>query len=283
MNSNLCESAPGTSSVEKACDRVHVWKVCLNKVVDDSLLKSYVGILSAGELAKQQRFVFAKDKHRYLVTRALVRIALSRFAEIDPAEWCFIDNGYGRPMLHPCHVGVRSLSFSVSHSGEWVVMALGQDIEIGIDIEDLRANAPLQLAESYFAKTEALELRRLQTEERHFRFFELWTLKESYTKARGLGLSIPLQSISFDLRKPGDVAFDCELACDRNPKDWCFLVSPVDKDHVVSLCFRANPARDVDIVWHYSIPLQGEFRVNPPILRRTPQKTGAMVRSKPLM
>ena len=80
--------------------------MCLNKVIEDFLLNNYVRILSAEELAKQQRFVFAKDQHRYLVTRALVRIALSRFAALDPSEWCFIDNGYGRPLLHPCHVGV---------------------------------------------------------------------------------------------------------------------------------------------------------------------------------
>ena len=64
-------------------------------------------------------------------------------------------------------------------------MALGRDIEIGIDIEDLRTNAPLEIVDGYFAKAEAFELSQLRTEEQHLRFFELWTLKESYIKARG--------------------------------------------------------------------------------------------------
>jgi 4'-phosphopantetheinyl transferase len=248
---------------------LHVWQVNLTDICDADLLQRYADILSSEEHARRQRLVFAKDRHRDLVTRALVRTTLSRFAQVDPRDWLFGNNGYGRPTLDPSH---SSLCFNIAHSGNWVVMAVGHDIEIGVDIEYCRRPAPLEFADFYFAKSEASDLGQLSANERPLRFFELWTLKESYIKARGLGLSIPLNSFAFDLRKPGSIALDCQAECDRNPEDWRFLLSRSDACHLLALCFRAPATRHVDVVWRNAIPLQRETALEPTILRRTPTK-----------
>src|ERR1700681_2955866 len=109
---------------------LHVWQVRLTDVSDQASLRRYASILSPQEHARRQRFVLAKDRHRDLVTRVLVRTTLSRFVKVAPGDWRFGDNGYGRPTLDPCPAGADSLSFNIAHSGDWVVMAIGHGIEI---------------------------------------------------------------------------------------------------------------------------------------------------------
>ncbi len=251
-------------------DLIHVWQVKLSEITDAFLLQRYAAIISPEEQVRRQRFAFAKDRHRDLVTRALVRTTLSRFSTTNPQDWRFVDNGYGRPSLDPRHACAGSLRFNVAHSGDWLVMAVGHNIEIGVDIEACDAKAPLDLANHYFAKCEALALSRLAGKEQHCRFFELWTLKESYMKARGLGLSLALDSFAFDLSKPGLAALAYAPACDRNPKDWRFMLTRADDNHPLSLCFRAEAGRSVKVLWRKSIPLRSETSIAPVILRRSP-------------
>jgi 4'-phosphopantetheinyl transferase len=271
MNADRCKmSSSKTWLPETAPGLLYVWLVKLTEIAEKPLLQRYADLLSLQERGRWQRFVFAKDRHRDLVTRALVRTTLSRFSSVEPPDWRFVDNGYGRPMVDPRHAGVPSLSFNISHAGDWTVMAVGHALDLGVDIEDCRRGAPLDLADRYFARSEAADLSRLPAEEQPSRFFELWTLKESYIKARGLGLSIPLDSFAFDLREKGSVALACDHSCDENPSAWRFELVRPDSGHVVSLCFRPRAHQPVGILWLKGIPLQEEAPVQPVVLRRTP-------------
>lgn len=249
-------------------DHVYVWCVKLSDIAEESLLGLYGGLLSSDERKRHQRYLLEADQHRYLVTRALVRTTLSRFANVDPRDWRFADNAYGRPAIDAGYACARSLSFNVSHSGHWVVLAVGNAVEVGVDIEDLRRGAPLHLADQCFSESEASDLRRSPLDEQVLRFFELWTLKESYAKARGLGLSLPLDSFAFDLKVPGNVGLARGSPCDVDPAGWRFLISRPDVDHLVSLCFRQPVSRDVEIHWRRIVPLRKESHFEPRILRR---------------
>jgi 4'-phosphopantetheinyl transferase len=179
-------------------------------------------------------------------------------------------------MLDPCHACARSLSFNISHAGDWAVMAVGHAIDVGVDIEDCRRGAPLDLADRSFARSEAADLSRLPVAEQSSRFFELWTLKESYIKARGLGLAIPLDSFAFDLREKESVALACDPSCDDSPAGWHFKLARPDAGHLLSLCFRLRAPRPVEVFWRRSVPLQEEARIEPLILRRTPSVPSAL-------
>ena len=97
--------------------------------------------------------------------------------------------------------------------------------EVGADVESLdRAGRWVDLADRYFAPREAAALKRVAPPDRPMRFLEYWTLKESYIKARGLGLAIPLADFSFDLpaRSPGDITIRFTPAIDDDSARWQF-------------------------------------------------------------
>ncbi len=248
---------------------LYIWCVNTENINDQKLLQQYATILSPTEREKQQRFIRAQDRHRYLVTRALVRTSLSRFANVRPSDWTFYENDYGRPFIDSRHDCAHTLFFNVSHSGDWVVLAVGSAPDIGIDVEDCRRGAPLQLADAYFARAEVLALRRLPEQNQVVRFFELWTLKESYIKARGLGLSLALDSFAFDLREQGRLMLNCDPECDRRPEDWSFLLSHIDENHLMALCFSGTHMHLTNIVCMKSTPLLNESGFSPIIVRQT--------------
>jgi 4'-phosphopantetheinyl transferase len=78
---------------------IHVWLTFCEAISERCLLASYRELLNATEKEEESRFYFARDRHRYLVTRALVRTVLSRYASVDPKDWVFSRNAYGRPYI----------------------------------------------------------------------------------------------------------------------------------------------------------------------------------------
>src|SRR5437763_959951 len=81
-------------------------------------------------------FHFARDRRRYLVTRALVRTVLSRYMDIAPREWAFAVNDYGRPLITNAAAAARQISFNVSHTDSLIILAIAQGHELGVDVEN---------------------------------------------------------------------------------------------------------------------------------------------------
>src|SRR5258706_3045946 len=76
---------------------IHLWLADYNEITDSGLHADYRGLLDSAEKAQEPRFYFERDRPRYLVTRALVRTVLSRYARIDPADCTLSTNAYGLP------------------------------------------------------------------------------------------------------------------------------------------------------------------------------------------
>lgn len=188
---------PAPDKVAIARDEVHVWKSWLNHPPDRVL--SLRELLSADEKEKADRFYFQRDRDRYTVGRGMLRIILGLYLRSDPVALAFSYNSYGKPSLDGAE-GRTGYRFNVSHSDVLAVYAVTRDREIGIDVEKVRADlADEQIADRFFSKSEADQLRRLPEEIRQAAFFSCWTKKEAYIKARGAGLSIGLDQF--------DVAF----------------------------------------------------------------------------
>jgi len=138
----------------------------------------------------------------HLAGRALLRTVLSRHAEVAPTAWRIEEDDRGKPFIAaPAGAG---LSFNLSHAGGVVVCAVTtSERRIGVDVEDLRRKvAVLKVAERFFAPAEARQLAALPPGEQIQRFYALWTLREAYLKARGLGLALPLDRLEFRLDGP---------------------------------------------------------------------------------
>src|SRR5262245_30473774 len=76
---------------------IHLWLAFYDEINEEPLLSAYRELLDDAEKEQEPRFYFARDRRRYLITRALVRTVLSRYAAVQPKEWVFSKSSHGRP------------------------------------------------------------------------------------------------------------------------------------------------------------------------------------------
>jgi 4'-phosphopantetheinyl transferase len=210
-------------------------------------------LLSAEERERETRFHFAHDRSRFLLTRALVRSVLSRYAPLAPQAWAFENNAYGRPRiaaaLAEAHsataVGddahaqpaLHALDFNLSHTRGLVALAVGRRRAIGIDVEHVAARTVSpRLARRYFSTREADALADVAEPLRQERFFEYWTFKESYIKARGMGMSLPLERFSFDYPAQDAVRLAIDAELEDAAERWSLWQYRPSGDHLLALC-----------------------------------------------
>ena len=233
----------------------HLWYAFPDQISDPDLLRGYHQLLAPEEAQAQQRFFFARDRRQYLVTRALVRTTLSRYAPVDPKAWEFRTNRSGRPEIVR-KGGVPPLRFNVSHAEGLVALGVALERDIGVDVENTgRRGGTVEVAERFFSASEAEALGGLPPDEQRGRFFDLWTLKEAYVKARGWGLSIPLDRFSFHLEpaKPIRICFDSPLEDD--PDAWQFAQYAPTSLHKIAVAIRRESGPDYRIVMKPTVPL----------------------------
>lgn len=193
-------------------------------------------ILSAEELANVARRVFERHQHEHRVTRALCRGVLARYLGQPPAALRFRRTAYGRPELAP----PTPYRFNLTNTVDLVAIAVSDEGEIGIDAEPTtRAEQILDVATIMFTPAEQAGMAALPPAARRTRALELWTLKEAYMKARGLGFSLPVQSFEIQfgagpslhvLEPPPDASL-----ADPDPSRWILETRVID-DHMLAIC-----------------------------------------------
>lgn len=176
---------------------LQIWRTRL-EVGSDSLAR-YSGLLSPEELARAGRFALTRDRDRFIVSHATLRLLLSRYLQI-PSDSLRIEEGpRGKPFVGGSEFA-SELKFNLSHSQELAVFAFTRQKEVGIDVEKIRLDfASREIAQRYFSPLEIANLDALQPQLYTAGFFQCWTRKEAYIKARGQGLYIPLDSFSVSL------------------------------------------------------------------------------------
>lgn len=156
--------------------------------------------LSAAERERADRFAFERDRSRYVCARASLRQVLGACLGVHPARVTLVQGPHGKPALAAAH---RPLGFNLSHSGDRALVAVALGREVGVDLEQIRADIDLLgIARSYFTQGEARELASTPAPEQPAAFFRLWTAKESYLKARGEGLTTPLDGFELEDQGP---------------------------------------------------------------------------------
>ncbi len=224
-------------------DEVHVWLASPADVAVDSCREQCLAILSADERARYERYRHEPSRDQFLAARALLRRSLSRYAAATPAAWQFVANRYGRPELAPGSE-TTPLRFNVSHTTRLVACAVVRERDIGIDVEFVnRRSGGVHLAERFFSATEVDALHQVAVDRQRSRFFDYWTLKESYIKARGMGLALPLGQFSFHLAADQfpTITFDARLVDD--PDRWQFWQTSPTEEHRLALAVRAPRAQ----------------------------------------
>ena len=231
----------------------HLWWIRPETFTDPDELARCRALLTDDEREKTDRFRFARDRHTCLMTRALVRTSLSRYCDVPPARWRFRTNDHGRPEIGTPPSTIR---FNLSHTNGLIVCLVSRAREVGVDVESLdRANRWLDLAERFFAPSEAAALRGVEASERPTRFLQYWTLKESYIKARGLGLAIPLNGFSFDLpaTAPDEISIRLTPSIDDDGARWQFTLERLGRDHLVATAVERAGSEPVRITRHEAV------------------------------
>ncbi len=223
-------------------DAVYVWWA-----EPEQLVRRFgVDFLLDHERERANHFRFERDRTIALATRVLVRTTLSRYLPVAPEAWRFTTTEYGRPLIDP----PSTLQFNLSNTHGLVVCAVAWDTELGVDAERVDHAAPLEVAQRYFAPTELSDLLALPPAHQHQRFFDYWTLKESYLKARSLGLNLPLDRFSVQLvaGKPPALTIDSSLNDDGT--SWQLAQHRPTEAHLIAVCVRRpRSGRDRPLVW----------------------------------
>jgi 4'-phosphopantetheinyl transferase len=172
---------------------------CHSLEVDPARLNHLSELLAPDERARAARFHFDQHRRRFIAARGMLRELLGKYLAIDPAAVEFSYNAFGKP-------AVDGVYFNLSHSDRLALYAVSCTREVGVDIERIDpAFADEQIPEQFFSPAEVQILRSLPKELQTEAFFNCWTRKEAYVKARGLGLSLELHSFDVTLA-PGEPA-----------------------------------------------------------------------------
>lgn len=247
---------------------IDVWLAHYQEISDAALHAEYRALLTEEERRQEFRFYFPDDQRRYLVTRAMVRTVLSRYLDIAPAEWRFANNEYGRPAIANLGPEACDLRFNISHTRGLIALGVTQERELGVDVEDiLTREVSLEIADRFFAPAEVAELATVPRERQQDRFFEYWTFKESYIKARGMGLSIPLGQFSFHYphERAVSIAIDPQLGDDANR--WSFWQYRPTAAHLLAICAERREGGTPSLTLRQVVPLAREKVLQPELLK----------------
>lgn len=235
----------------------HVWYAWAEQCSAPRLLERYRALLNREERERLDRYAFDYLRLEYLLTRALCRTTLSRYADVHPGDWTFCANRYGRPEIAG-PAGVGGLRFNLSNARSLVACVVTRDADAGIDVEESNhAGDLLSIADTVFSPSERAQLRALPQALQRQRFFDLWTLKESYIKARGMGLSLPLQKFSFDVGAPAiGISFAPEMAQDA--AHWQFALQRLGPCHTLAVSMERGDGPDFSVSMREVIPELGD-------------------------
>ncbi|WP_410051939.1 4'-phosphopantetheinyl transferase family protein [Bradyrhizobium sp. SZCCHNRI1009] len=234
-----------------AFGQVDVWLTDLDQIGANEL-RNYGSIMSSDERARWVRFDVPQPKLQHVVARAPLRTTLSRYANVKPEDWKFDTNTYGRPHI-TSPTSALDLRFNLSHTEGLVVLAVARDSDVGVDVEKVSRNVDIaQIAPMVFAPAEVVALESSTKSNRRDMFFALWTLEEAYIKARGMELSLTLDSFAFDLSgKRPCVIFNDD--CRDDPACWSFERYFPTATHALAVAV-AVPRHELNVQLNWTVP-----------------------------
>lgn len=213
---------------------VEIYALSIEDILPNDAYEQFIKLISKSKLSTINRKRFDDDKKRSLYADILTRYLICKNYDICNDKIRFYNNNYGKPYLF----NQLNCYFNISHSGKWIFVGLSNN-EIGVDIEQI-TNCDLDIAKHFFTNEEYHDL--LNSRNQNQLFFEIWSIKESYIKYKGLGLSINLDS--FSCKKSTD-----SIAIILNKdKDLNVRLYNLDKDYSAVVCSIEKPANTVQII-----------------------------------
>lgn len=243
---------------------IHLWYADQADFQFDALRLRCFDWLNNEDQRRLERYQFDRHKMQLLLSRYLLRCVLSQYRPaIDPGAWQFDSNDYGKPSIS-AQMNTHELFFNLSHSADKVVLAVSKFEGVGVDIENNCKDRRVErIAGRYFSAREQHALLDLDKDDRLARFYALWTLKEAYIKACGLGLAIPLDQFSYGF--PGSEKLLLEFSAQRNdqPNDWQLWRLQIAGDYDCALAVKSGSEAPVKSLRSWQLGVSEGFQSLP--------------------
>lgn len=210
-----------------------IYSVNIRDGLDGETFNKVLHYLNREQRDKIAKFTLPKDGLRSLIGIILAKKVISYRLHCKLQDVIFTKNEYGKPLLKD----VENLHFNISHSEDWVVCAVDVD-EIGADIEKIRHIDVVDISKRFFSSDEHQAIAACADRRRLDLFYELWTLKESYIKSRGTGLSTPLNTFSITIHNSNDVRIQTHETQQRR---YSFKLYDTDSEYKLAVCSTGHP------------------------------------------
>ena len=193
-------------------------------------LDYFTKILSEEEKIRSNRFYFEIDQKNFTISRGILKLLLSKYLNKLPKEIFFESNNYGKPFIKNSNI-----KFNISHTKEILALAFSFDTELGIDVEKIREIKLYQdIVKRFFSENEIKEFFSLPENEYQNTFFTIWTRKEAFIKAIGMGLSAKLDSFDVSILET-ETEIKRVSVTNYKKENWKLFNIPVISTHKASL------------------------------------------------
>jgi 4'-phosphopantetheinyl transferase len=201
---------------------------CINSKhpIPQEILRRFITLIDESKLTKIKKYKNRKDYENALIADILIRFSISESTKIKYIKKPFLLTNYGKPYL-PADI---NLQFNVSHSNEWIACVIDEKA-IGIDVELMQEFDILEIARDFFTFEEYYLILNADENMRRELFYDIWTLKESYIKALGKGLSVKLDS--FSILKVNNAIY---LETQMHHEQCYFKQYNIDDSYKLSVC-----------------------------------------------
>lgn len=229
---------PATTPPDLGEQDIHIWYLPLS--IDDDRLEQCLQVLANEETDRAAKFAFPFLRQRYIAAHGMLRLILGSLLNRDPASLSFRTGDHGKPFLI-----AEELQFNLSHSSGHGLLAVTCQAEIGVDIEGMSRKVDTSgIAERFFSETETGELFALNDDQQRHGFFNLWTRKEAWLKATGIGISEGLNKVEFNCR-PGDPAQLLRInGEEKQAETWHIITfSTPAEEFIGSVAIEAEPSQ----------------------------------------
>lgn len=210
--------------------KIYVMKFSGN--IEKSIFQSLLRLIDKHKQERIKRFIRLRNMYSSLLGDLLIRYVIMRNIGIANDKISFSTNEYGKPYLN----NYNDFHFNISHSNDWIVCVV-DDKPVGVDIEKIRP-INFNIAKQFFSKEEHCDILAQHQSNRLSYFFSLWALKESYIKATGKGLSLPLNAFTLKLLNDNKIKFKPEKSTQIN--ESFFKQFNIDPQYRMGVCGSYN-------------------------------------------
>jgi 4'-phosphopantetheinyl transferase len=221
-----------------AADEIYLWLADLS--VPEHEYKRLLAVTSADEQYRARRLRLESRRRRFVAGRGTLRVLLARYLGTTPERVGFRYGIYGKPALDTRHAS--DIEFSVAHSDDLAVFAIGRGADLGVDVEHMHTTGAGAIVEQFFTAGERAVYARLPEADKPLAFLHAWTRKEAYLKGCGAGLSGPFTDVEVTMTR-GEPTRLLSTGATGRAGDWWLADLPSPGTYIGAVAARGGPRR----------------------------------------